>query len=310
MHWEDVWEGRGFAPAVARLALTPASWLYALGWQGYLALYQTGIKRAKAAAIPVVCVGNLQVGGTGKTPVVAHLARVLAEIGRSVVVGVSGYGSPASEGAQVAPDGELSASKWGDEAALLRWLVPDAPLIVGRARVLAADICAREFPEAVLLMDDGFQHLPLQKRVGIVLDPPTRNRRCLPAGPYREPYGNRKRADLVIPNAFRVESAPLKLNVDGPVDVLCALGRPGRFLDALRASGVEIGRIKRAPDHDPLLAPDLFAGLGERIVVTGKDWVKLRERPDLATRQIIIAPQEVRIEPEAEFRTWLGQRIQ
>lgn len=310
MHWEDVWEGRGWGPAVARLALTPASWLYALGWQSYLALYQTGIKRAKTAEIPVVCVGNLQVGGTGKTPVVAHLARVLAEMGRDVVIGVSGYGSPASEGAQVAPNGELSAANWGDEAALLRWLVPESPLIVGRARVLAAEICAREFPDAILLMDDGFQHLPLQKRVAIVLDPPTSNHRCLPAGPYREPYRNRKRADLVIPGQFRVESGPLTLNVDGPVDVLCALGRPGRFLDALRASGVEIGRIKRAPDHDPLLADDLFAGLGERIVVTGKDWVKLRERPDLATRQIIIAPQEVRIEPEAEFRTWLGQRIQ
>lgn len=309
MHWEDVWEGRGFLPAATRLALTPASWLYAWGWQGYLALYQGGIKRATRAAIPVVCVGNLQVGGTGKTPLVTHLAQTMAEMGRAVVIGVSGYGSPASEGAQAAPTGELSPSRWGDEAALLRWLVPEAPLIVGRARVLAAQICARDFPGSVLLMDDGFQHLPLWKDATILLDPATPNRRCLPAGPYREPYRNRNRADLVIPNGFRVVSRALALNVDGPIDVLCGLGRPGRFLDALRASGVEIGRIRRAPDHDPLLSPDLFEGLGERIVVTGKDWVKLRERPDAASRQIIVAPQEVRIEPEAEFRRWLGQKI-
>lgn len=378
MHAEELWTGNGFNAWLCRTLLTPASWIYALGWQGYLAMYRLGVKKAKAPHSPVVCVGNLQVGGTGKTPATIHLADVLLSMGREVVVSCSGYGSPASEAARLAPSGPLDAGEWGDEAALFRWLRPELPLIVGRRRVLAAETCHREFPTALLLMDDGFQHLPLKKHLTIVLDPPSPNRRCLPAGPYREPWSNRGRADVVIPGDFRIEAAPMGFigpdgrprTVGGSVCVLCALGRPRAFLAGLSEAlsdpgsltGVEsrpilggappltharktrsprapshssegrgipeapigppspvtnhtgeggIGRVVLRPDHDPLTEGNLLSSFqaGATVVVTGKDWVKLRRRPDIGTLDIAIATREVAIEPRDSFRDWLQAKL-
>src|SRR5215212_3930294 len=118
MHWSEVWHGRAASARLARAALTPVSWLYAAGWQVYLATYRLGIKKAQAPHFPVLCVGNLQVGGTGKSPITLYLVNVLRELGREVVVSSSGYGSPRSESATVAPSGPLEATEWGDEPAM------------------------------------------------------------------------------------------------------------------------------------------------------------------------------------------------
>lgn len=321
MHPEELWTAPTIQARVLRTVLTPISWMYSLGWQAYLALYATGIKKPKRPHAPVVCIGNMLVGGTGKTPATLHVADVLTELGREVVISCSGYGSPASEAAKLAPSGPLKASEWGDEAALIRWLRPNIPLIVGRRRVLAAEICQQQHPNAVLLMDDGFQHLPLGKDVTIVLDPIQPNLRCLPAGPYREPRGNGKRADLVIPGAgrFTIEARAIAFankdgksrELQGVVCVLCALGRPKGFLAALRANGLDLGQVVRLPDHDPLTEGNLLSGFpaGLPILVTGKDWVKLRDRTDVEQFDIVIASHEVAIEPHAEFKSWLQARL-
>jgi tetraacyldisaccharide 4'-kinase len=319
MHPEELWTSPELKAKFLRTALTPASWLYAAGWQAYLAIYTLGLKRAVSPHSPVVCVGNLLVGGTGKTPTTIHLADVLSSLGRQVVISCSGYGSPASEAARLAPSGPLEAGKWGDEAALIRWLRPDIPLVVGRRRVLAASICHESYPDSVLVLDDGFQHLPLRKTVTLVLDPPQPNMRCLPAGPYREPPSNRRRADLVLPGQFRIELCPASFQdsrgdvreVSGEVDVLCALGRPQTFLDALRAQGLIIRASETRPDHDSLAEGNLLQRFesGRPILVTGKDWVKLRERADADKYDIVIAGYEIRIEPHAEFRSWLQAKL-
>ena len=319
MHASELWEGQSIGAKLARTVLTPASWLYALGWQSYLAIYRFGLKKAKKPHSPVVCVGNLVSGGSGKTPVTLHLVSVLRELGYEVAVSCSGYGSPASEAARVAPEGPLLASEWGDEAALFRWLLPDLPLIVGRRRVLAAQLCHERFPGALLLMDDGFQHLPLAKDFSLVLDPlrPV-NTRCLPAGPYREPRGNRKRADLVLPGEFRIEEEPgLLVDPAGEarqVDecaLLCALGQPQKVVATLAAMGVRVAEQFLLPDHDPLTAGTLVAGLpkGRPVAVTVKDWVKLRERADVGERDFLILKHSVRIEPRNEFAAWLKRRL-
>lgn len=319
MHAEELWTGTGFEARLCRTLLTPLSWAYAAGWQSYLGAYRLGLKRAREPHAPVVCIGNLQVGGTGKTPTTLHVADVLKELGREVVISCSGYGSAAAEAARLTPAGPLKASEWGDEASLLRWLRPQLPLIVGRRRVLAAEICHREHPGAVLLMDDGFQHLPLKKHVSIVLDPDVPNRRCLPAGPYREPWGNRSRADLVLPGEFHVEATPISFSdpdgasreVAQEVSVLCALGRPGGFLEALRLGGIETRTVVLKPDHDSLSEGNLLTpfAAGETIVVTGKDWVKLRERADVRNFDFAIATHAVSIEPHDVFRGWLQARL-
>lgn len=316
MHASELWEGQTFGAKLARTLLTPASWLYAAGWQAYLGIYRLGLKKAQKPHSPILCIGNLVSGGSGKTPVTLHITSLLD---REVVVSCSGYGSPASEAARVAPEGPLSAAEWGDEAALFRWLKPDLPLIVGRRRVLAAQLCHEHFPSAVLLMDDGFQHLPLAKDLTIILDPETPpNKRCLPAGPYREPRGNRRRADLVLPGEFRiVEEEPAIVDPEGQArtvgecTLLCALAQPQKVVESLLRIGVEVRDRRLLPDHDTLRGGTLLASLptDRPVVVTAKDWVKLRERPDVGERDFLILKHAVRIEPQDRFAAWLKQRL-
>ena len=319
MHPGEIWNGRSLGARVARGALYPGSLLYAAGWQGYLTLYRTGLKRPTEPHKPVLCIGNLVVGGGGKSPLTLHLAALIKDMGRTVVVSASGYGSPRSEAATLAPEGPLDPKAWGDEPAMMRWLQPDLPLIVGRRRVLSAQICHERYPDAVLLMDDGFQHLPLKKHLTIVLDPPNpQNPMCLPAGPYREPRSNRRRADLVLPGQFSVEQSPLRfVGPNGETadpqnpSVLCALGRPERFLEAICQSGLTPDPKIVLPDHDSLTAGTLLDKIprGRPVVVTAKDWVKLRERGDVGSRQFVIALQSVTVQPAAAFRDWIQSRL-
>jgi tetraacyldisaccharide 4'-kinase len=320
MHASEIWEGRGVVPALARIALVPLSILYAVGWECYLAIYRLGLKRASRPHRPILCVGNLISGGSGKTPVALYLVELLGQMGHRVVVSCSGYGSPHSEAASLAPNGPIVAAEWGDEAALFRFKQPDVPLIVGRRRVLAARICQDSFPEAVLLLDDGFQHLPLRKDLAIVLDPPrAANPWCLPAGPYREPRWNRARADLLIPDHFQVRESSDGLlaetgeRVDNPLEahLLCAVGQPKNVLRSLESVGVKVLSRKFMPDHDPLTGGTLFSEMPgpAPIVVTAKDWVKLKDRSDIATRTFLILDHQVRIEPEEEFKSWLKDKL-
>lgn len=284
-------------------------------------MYRLGIKKAACPHTPVVCVGNLLAGGSGKSPISLYIAGALRDQGREVVLSCSGYGAPHSESASLAPEGPLMASEWGDEAAMTRWLMPDLPLIVGRDRVQAARICGQRMPRAVMLMDDGFQHLPLRKHVTILLDPPTSNRACLPAGPYREPQKNRSRADLVMPNGFRPTFRIAGFNdssggfvtipTAARVNVLCALGNPARFVEDLQRLGLALETKLLLPDHDPLAGGNLLTCFNQELplVVTAKDWVKLSGRTDLAGFDIWIARQEAKIEPEAEFRAWLERKL-
>ncbi|MFZ4506087.1 MAG: tetraacyldisaccharide 4'-kinase [Fimbriimonas sp.] len=300
------------------MALVPLSWLYGLGWRAYALIYDLGFKRAFRADVKVVCVGNLTVGGTGKSPVTLHIAHVLAILGYEVVVGCSGYGSPMAKWAQVAPEGPLDAAVWGDEPAMIRWLAPDLDLIVGRNRVEAARLAAEKYPGRVLLMDDGLQHLPLAKDLRILLDDPVpANPFCLPAGPYREPRSSRLKVDRVVaPSDILAENEGFWtpngwVEQPGACAVVCALARPQKFAQSLRERGIRIEVERLLPDHDPMQGGTLFDGIPAdlAIMVTAKDWVKLRLRPDLDGRRILVARQRVSIAPEAEFVGWLEERM-
>lgn len=323
MRAQDVWYGSGLAARALRALLTPFSWLYAAGWKSYEAMYALGLKRAYRPSVVSLCVGNLTAGGSGKTPVTIHLVNALRRLGATVVVSCSGYRGASESGASLAPEGPLSAGQWGDEAALLRDLLSETPLIVGRDRVQAAQIAEREFPDAVLVLDDGFQHLRLQASKYLVLhDPAGKNSRCLPAGPFREPRSGLKRADLVLPGKFRVSEEPLRYVMGSTgtpltpksgqrVAVLCAIGSPERFVAALEAAGIEIAQKRLLPDHDPLDGGNLLRSFdpGLAIVVTAKDWVKLKSRPDVQQHQFWVAQQSVAIEPAGSFAEWLRSAL-
>lgn len=322
MHWSEVWHGDSSRAKLARTALTPLSWLYAAAWNAYEATYRVGLKRAREPHHRIACVGNLQVGGTGKTPFALYVAGELSALGREVVLSSNGYGSARSQGAHLAHGGELDPAGWGDEPAMIRWLKPELPQIVGRDRVKAAELCHAHYPAAVLLMDDGLQHLPLKKHITIVLDPKVRNRRCLPAGPYREPSHHASRFDLCIPGKFSIESRLISLRdvsneaivydfVGLCASALCALARPDVFIDSLRRAGIQLETVVTMPDHDDLSQGNLFDrfDLGLPVIVTAKDWIKLRARPDIGRARILVAIHEVSAEPQAEFRKWLQERL-
>ncbi len=323
---EEIWYGDSASSAIMRAALTPASWLYAAGWQGYLGLYRSGIKQSKEAHPRVICVGNLTVGGMGKTPVTIYLAKLLTEFGYRVTLGCSGYGSPSSEAARLAPEGPLDPFVFGDEPALIRDALPDLPMVIGRRRPLAAQIAYENDPDGILLMDDGFQHLPVKIHMGILVDErsPT-NKKCLPAGPYREPRSNAKRAAMMLPNErFAIDySNPEIVGLDAKpsrAHLLCAIGRPQSFEQTVRSMGINVASIKVFGDHDPLQDESIFEGLEPSlpILVTTKDWVKLRKRPDVVNGQLIRKGSEAvtigrvvrnaTIQPEDEFKEWFRDR--
>jgi len=314
----EVWADTGAKARTLRALATPLSWLYSAGWQVYLTTYSMGLKTPASPHRPVICVGSLVVGGSGKSPLTLYVAKLLLEMGKEVVIGCSGYGSPHAEAAAIAPQGPLLASEWGDEPAMIRWLSPSLPIVVGRNRVLAASLVHDRYPDAALLMDDGFQHLPLTKQLTVILDDPNpANSKCLPAGPYREPRRNRSRADLVIPGSIKLVRSPLRIvdtegNAANPdrYGVLCALGEPSRFQRELAErfpNAIADVPTSTLPDHDPLTDSNLWDCFSDDlpIVVTAKDWVKLRERTDISQRKILIALQEVALEPRTEFESWL-----
>lgn len=300
------------------LVLTPLSGLYALGWRTYEWIYASGLKVAKSPHPRIVCVGNLASGGTGKTPLTIAVATILANLGYSVMIGMSGYGSPRSRDASLSPSGPLAAQDWGDEPAVVRHNLPQVPLVVGRDRVLAAQLAYDADPQSVLLMDDGFQHLPLKKDISILLDPHLPNRFCFPAGPMREPRSGLARADVVLPSppidvqfTTTFECVTGERRTRDRAIVLTAIANPLRFVEAVQSQGIEIAEARLLPDHSPLNQSNLFESLDPAlpIYVTLKDWVKLRDRDDLHGRNLWVGDVRATIVPEDDFSAWLDGRL-
>lgn len=179
----------------------------AAGYRRFLAardrLYERGLLRSREVGPPVVSVGNLTVGGSGKTPAVELAVRTLLELGHRPAVLSRGY-RRRSRGVQVVADTaaiRLEAEDAGDEPFLLARRLPGIPVVVGANRWEAARLCLERFPVTALVLDDGFQHRSLRKHLEIVMvraRRPWGNGRLLPGGPLREPLTALARADLVV----------------------------------------------------------------------------------------------------------------
>ncbi|ARU42420.1 tetraacyldisaccharide 4'-kinase [Armatimonadetes bacterium Uphvl-Ar1] len=309
---ERAWEEKGHLAYI----LSPLSLLYQLGWRTYLAIYEFGLKKPHIPTIPTIVVGNFTAGGSGKTPFTLYLAQALTERSHPIVLSTSGYGSPKYHGATLAPKGSLDVEEWGDESTMFRELLPDLPLIVGHDRVAAAQLAAQQFPDHILLMDDGFQHLRLKPDLSLIIEPDLENDFCFPAGPYREPKSvGARRATRVLTYDEHIQPLPLLLNPPLPsntkVNALCAIGQPHRFLNSLQTIGLQVQKAALRPDHDPLTAGNLFANLDPELplVVTAKDYVKLKNHPESQYYQISIANYLVAPKHPEEFLNWLESQI-
>ena len=187
------------------LLLIPFSWLYAVGIWIRNRLYTLDVFKAQTLPCPVISVGNIAVGGTGKTPAVIAIAGHLQKAGLRVAILLRGYKREARAGITVVSDGRqmyASAKESGDEAYMMAHCLSDVPIIVGRERYLAGQIAVERFNVDVLLLDDGFQHRQLRRDVDILTVPVTHPfgnpARLLPSGTLREPPAALRRADIIL----------------------------------------------------------------------------------------------------------------
>jgi tetraacyldisaccharide 4'-kinase len=336
--WPRWWLRRG-APACCLLPLAAlfagAAALRRLAWR-------RGWLRAWRAPVPVVVVGNLTAGGSGKTPVVQLLAQALREAGRHPGIVSRGYGRRRGAAEPMAVHPDTPAQDSGDEPLLLRRLC-GCPVWVGRDRPAAARALLREHPEVdVLLSDDGLQHYALARDVElVVLDARgAGNGWPLPAGPLREPWSRPRDATLgprpavaepaspARPGSagagpyfeLRRHAADLRNLADGrrlslaefrrehaelPVSAAAAIGNPGQFFDMLRDSGLALARTASAPDHRAL-PENLLRELPGAVVLTEKDALKCGlGQPGLERLWAV----GLRLEADPGFVPWLLARL-
>ncbi|MEB3287079.1 MAG: tetraacyldisaccharide 4'-kinase [Vampirovibrionales bacterium] len=176
--------------------LLPACWVYGLVVRIRCLAYRLGWLKATRLPVPIISVGNLTTGGTGKTPVVIALARYLLDKKKRVLVLSRGYGARNPQAYNRA-----TSAEYGDEAYLIQQAVPEAMVIVGKNRVENARQAISEFTPDVILLDDGYQHLKLARDIDLLLVDAVNgfgNGHLLPLGPLREPLSSLKRASSIV----------------------------------------------------------------------------------------------------------------
>ncbi len=322
---ERLWYGAGLPAWLAplRVFLVVASWIFARVVALRSSFYRVGLLRSARvpAKAKVVSVGNLNVGGSGKTPVVIHLTEQALRMGRRVAVLSRGYGGNGREG--VVSDGSrllLGARDAGDEPALIARRVPEAVVLVGPERTKLAERAAREFGCDLLLLDDGFQHRALARDEDVLVlggASPLGNGAMLPLGPLREPIAAASRATVTwlsnVPDGStlpasiptrRVRSRTRTLDVTdwmlresfGPKDItgratylVCGLARPSGFVRTVTEElGAHVVGHRFVGDHHIYAASELehmqaeAARLGaEYIVTTEKDAVRMEKAKEV-----------------------------
>ena len=329
-------------PFSARRLLLPLVPLYQLA----LALRELrllmGLEPVRSLRFPVVSVGNLSTGGSGKTPLTVALARALAGRGLRVDVLSRGYGRQSQLAARVKPDG--IAADFGDEPLLIAretgLLVYVAPQRYAAGRLAENDAAQTdaENPHPIVhLLDDGFQHRQLAREVNILL----LNRHdwqdwLFPAGNLREPQAAVRRASvLAIPadepeletelrawgwqgplwRLHRIMEIPA---VSGPVAAFCGIARPEQFFAGLEAAGLTLAARFAFPDHftyTRTVLEELLAEAHERgataIVTTEKDLVRIGSLASIFPKSLPLVTAKLRIEiaDQAAAIDWLVDRV-
>ena len=303
--------------------------------------------RRRRLSRPVISVGNLVVGGSGKTPTVAALAQMLLAEGERPAVLSRGYGRRRHDDRViVVSDGErISASvqESGDEPQMLARMLTGVPVLVSPRRYDAGTVAER-LGATVLLLDDGFQHLALARDIDLlIVSPEDLDEQVLPAGLLREPLAAARTADallvpgtleearsvsatLGVPRAFvmqRQVEAPRAMiagdaapagAIPGPVFVVAGIARPRRFVDAVRDQGWQIAGERMFGDHHWFDAREVESLEREArqkgaafILTTEKDATRLRDLP--LTMHWRYLPLRVTVGPDEAFSQWMRVRL-
>ena len=314
MTWLD---RNGYSLNLIAVLLWPLSLLFGLIVRLRRQLYRIGFFKSHGVGAPVIIVGNISVGGTGKTPLTARLVELLREAGYKPGVVSRGYGGNSSEWPRhVTADSD--PGEVGDEPVLLAQRCR-CPIVVGPDRVAAAQALFARYDCNVIVSDDGLQHYRLQRDIEIaVVDGFRRlgNGACFPAGPLREPPSRLREVDFVIGNgAARGREYLISLRGDTAINLVdpcitatlssfrrstvhavAGIGDPGRFFDHLRHARLRL--IKHPfPDHYRFRPEDLRFPQDLPVLMTEKDAIKCRR---FASENWWVAPVSAQLDPEFE----------
>ena len=308
------------------IVFRPLSWLYRGGFLLNKKLYQTGLKSSYTAPIPVMVIGNITVGGSGKTPLLIHLVNYLQSLNIRVGVISRGYGGKGPFPAYV--DIHAEAETVGDEPALIVQST-GVPMAVGPNRQKSIELLLEKHALDLIICDDGLQHLALNRQLEwIVLDNNRGlgNEKILPEGYLREPK-SRLRSGTVIEHAAHPQtglnmhlaaSAPYLLNgsPSRPFDskalfyAVVGIGFPQRFYNTLENMGIHQFQCHEFPDHYDYEITDLQFEDSNPIITTEKDAVKilplLRQNPSMQ-REIWVVPVDAVL--SAECYSTLHQQL-
>lgn len=277
--------------------LRPLSWLYCFIVICRRWAYMAKIKKTETIPAPVIVIGNLTVGGTGKTPLVTWLSNYLKDHGYKPGIISRGYGGKARHWPQqVRPDGDPVAV--GDEAILISKRT-GCPMAVGPERLVSGRELLHYHPSCnVIISDDGLQHYALYRDIEVaVIDGKLRfgNEYCLPAGALREPLNRLKKVDFIVANGESQEdeftmrySISHACNILNPKDVMplekfagkqvhaiAGIGNPDRFFTQLAERGIEV-IAHPFPDHYFYQEADLVFADDKPVLMTEKDAVKCK----------------------------------
>ncbi|MFO7858207.1 MAG: tetraacyldisaccharide 4'-kinase [Ectothiorhodospiraceae bacterium] len=278
------------------LALLPLSWVYRCAIDLRRLAYRTGLLRRHAVGAPVLVVGNIFVGGTGKTPLVLWLARYLRSLGWSPGIITRGYGGQNREWPQVVR-ADSNPFEVGDEPVLLAER-SGCPVVASPDRVEAARTALDTLGCNVVVSDDGLQHYRMYRDLEIVVIDAARglgNGHCLPAGPLRESRRRLRRVDLLVANGgpswltpyyftLRLKTAHNMVNdgvrelsefADDQAHAVAGIGNPGRFFTALGRFRIEVIQHPFA-DHHAFTHKDIAFDDDLPVLMTEKDAVKCR----------------------------------
>lgn len=295
-----LWYGnRTIGIQLLTLLLLPLSGLFYLISSFRRLLFKFGVKTAQKLPVPVIVVGNITVGGSGKTPTVIYLIELLRRHGYRPGVVSRGYGVDFKGTRQVLTG--MSPVEVGDEPAMIVTRT-QVPMVIGTNRVDAARELIKSHGVDVIISDDGLQHYALSRDIEIlVLDGERRfgNGYLLPSGPLREGTWRQKQVDFTVVNGDSCreneflmqlrpgywqpvqQSQPNKLepfSIGTETVAIAGIGHPQRFFNTLNQMGIHAHKQHAFDDHQVFLLEDIIAIAGEnQVLMTEKDAVKCRE---------------------------------
>lgn len=323
LYLQDLWYGRRTG-ALARLVLAllaiPAA-VYAMLMTLRAWSYSVGLLKVNRLPRPVISVGNLTVGGTGKTPVTAWIARRLLEQGLKVAVLSRGYGGSLEGQVVIVSDGQkilLTPDQCGDEPYLLASTIPGLMVVIGSDRYQAGCVAMEHLQPDIFILDDGYQHMRLHRDLNILLmdcRQPFGNGSVLPAGSLREPEQAVQRADMLIYTRCQETDGPVWsprtmvpvlrvryqitsfhcLTSGRPVALTClqqgrvaafaGIASPESFFSSLKDAGIHPVTTLALPDHEPY-DQATQQKLQRLVAADAADWLVTTEKDGVKLQRI------------------------